>query len=205
MEFSKYGKHSEWVKKLVNKDIDAETFFENITGDIPVSYHQSFDETLTKLGQEGIFVTRIYTTHGYHSIFFYVTRNKTIYLYDPNGDFISSDPVHYVHGQIFNSTKDFQVWLQDRIGHAVVVPDRQGIQTKIVSKDNGYIHGGGYCMFFNYIAIQYLQAHPRGYYTLTREPEKVFPPMAKGDEGGTMEERTEQIVSSILGFCILRF
>jgi hypothetical protein len=210
MEFSQYGDHSGWVRNLVNNDKDAKKFFESLDGDISVSY-QSLRDTIKLLKTEkGIFVTKIATGFptgddfvktGIHSIFFYATK-KAIYLYDPNGIYSNDDPLHFYYYVPIHSTEAFCEKLTERIGREVIGPTRRGIQYKLVSENNGHIHDGGYCMFFNYLAIQYLQ-DGGDFSMLINNPSKVFPPMGNG--ATDMEAKTREIVLSIKNRLVLRF
>ena len=137
-EFSAYGSLKGKVEDLVNKDIDAKKFFETLNSRrSPVEYKDSIEDVFKYLFVDNkhkktnfkIFPTTIQiydekeNVSSTHSIVL-IWSNKTLYLYDPNGvydtsqekwyeglregDTLQQDYGYKFKGIYFDSTKKFQ-------------------------------------------------------------------------------------------------
>jgi len=239
-EFSAYGSHKAAVKNLVNKDIDAKKFFETLNSrGWSIEYHNRIEDVFEYLFVAGgskktnfkIFPTTIQihdikgNNSSTHSIVL-IWSNKKLYLYDPNGVYDTSQPKWYegvgyelqqdygykFNGKYFDSTKKFQKYIIKNYSKHFRVPESLGAQyiLPITEGETKYIGAGGYCMFFNYMAIERIKRSgkrrfPSTYSKLTTQPfTKIFPPPATEAEalGGsakedTFEGQTQQIVNNV--------
>ena len=243
-EFSAYGSLKGKVEDLVNKDIDAKKFFETLNSRrSPVEYKDSIEDVFKYLFVDNkhkktnfkIFPTTIQiydekeNVSSTHSIVL-IWSNKTLYLYDPNGvydtsqekwyeglregDTLQQDYGYKFKGIYFDSTKKFQETIKKDYAINFKVPESLGAQflLPITEGKTKYIGAGGYCMFFNYMAIERIKRSgkrrlPSTYSKITTQPfTNVFPRPAPEAEalGGnaskdTFEGATKEIVDVVFG------
>ena len=241
VEFSAYGLLQYKVGNLVDRDNGANIFFENLnklTSIHIISYkayiHEVFEELFLPNGSDGeysssklgIFPTTVQIQirddgkPQSHSIGL-IWNGDTLYLYDPNGAYNTQEPGvegmiqeygYYCFGQYFNSTLEFQNYITYNYKIKFRVPLNLGAQYSLkIATESSYIGEGGYCMFFNYKAIEYILHNYNNtnlqdlYITITTSPfSNVFPKPAsnRGALNGTaientFEEDTVRIVNDV--------
>ena len=102
------------------------------------------------------------------------------------GDELQQDYGYKFNGKYFDSTKKFQKYITKNYSKHFRVPESLGAQyiLPITEGETKYIGAGGYCMFFNYMAIERIKrsgkrGFPSTYSKLTTQPfTKIFPPPA---------------------------
>jgi hypothetical protein len=183
-EFDAYGEYKTDVSNLVNSDIGADIFFNSLnTGSRDVVTYISAIEDILKQLSEGkwddyyfkIFPTTIQINNKYgdistHSVVL-IWENRILYLYDPNGVYNTEEYIDYgKYGEIqqslgyeydntyFGSTDTFKDFIEQKYNIMFLVPTSLGPQFifNIEEEDTIYIKEGGYCMFFNYMTIEYI-------------------------------------------------
>lgn len=244
-EFKAYKKLKNKVQKLVDEDKEAETFFNNLKKyapeDVKIVYIDEIIDVLNdydewKKERFIIFATTIQISNQYedevstHSILLIWNGNK-LYLYDPNGAYNTEEVVlfksktnrdemesfGYMLGDLyFDSTIQFKNYIKKNYSIELQVPDDMGAQTLLLIEGNStYIHRGGYCMFFNYMVIEYILSNLEKpfykiYKTITNSPFKnVFPPPATSVDAlngtapkNTFEGKTVQIIEDVFNTTI---
>ena len=243
VEFSAYGSLQDKVRDLVDRDNGAKIFFENlnkITFSHIILYkayiHEVFEDLFLPNGSGGeysssklgIFPTTVQIQiredgkPQSHSIVL-IWNGYTLYLYDPNGAYNTQEPGvqgmiqeygYSCFGKYFNSTLEFQTYIQTIFNITFTVPTNIGAQYLLrIATESSYISEGGYCMFFNYKAIEYILKNYNNtnlqdlYITITTSPfSKVFPkpaanrPALNGTVGPTtFEGQTIQIIEEVFG------
>ena len=163
-----------------------------------------------------------------HSIVL-IWNNNILYLYDPNGvynteiavqytindkiQWLQQDYGYYCYNEYFNSTEAFQTYIQTKFNISCMVPNTLGAQflLPLTTENTRYISEGGYCMFFNYMAIEYILRNynntnlPDLYHTITTFPfSNVFPKPASKiaarngtAKPNTFEGETNTIVNNV--------
>jgi len=197
-EFDGYGDLKLKVEQLVDNDKEANTFFQSLTTpDIPVIYIDTIEDCFTDIINFKyvnydfiIFPTTIklynrktkeYSTHSI--VIFY--HNYGIYLYDPNGNYntdpndsgVIQDWGYFFNGVYYSKMEDFKDSIERPHLIQFVTPQTPGIQflLPIIGENTQYIKKGGYCMFFNYMAIQKVLYYGKDafkdvYNSLTNDP-----------------------------------
>jgi len=244
VEFSAYGLLQYKVGNLVDRDNGANIFFENLnklTSIHIISYkayiHEVFEELFLPNGSDGeysssklgIFPTTVQIQirddgkPQSHSIVL-IWNGDTLYLYDPNGAYNTQEPGvegmiqeygYSCFGQYFNSTLEFQNYITYNYKIKFRVPLNLGAQYLLkIATESSYIGEGGYCMFFNYKAIEYILHNYNNtnlqdlYLTITTSPfSNVFPKPASnraalnGTVGtNTFEGQTIEIAKEVFGY-----
>jgi len=238
-EFDAYGKLKKNVEKLVDNDTQADVFFNNLnnhTSDIKVDYIDEIQDVLADYDNWSnekfvIFPTTIQIYDGEtndrstHSILL-IWTNAKLYLYDPNGAYNTKIKVTYkssvtklkqsygymLNNTYFHSTVIFKKYIKDRYKITLNIPTDLGAQYLLPIEETNtiYIREGGYCMFFNYMVIEYIlnnfeQPFESIYDTITKSPfDGVFPTPATDDDAikgtapeNTFEGKTIQIVEQV--------
>ncbi len=156
-----------------------------------------------------------------HSIVL-IWNNDILYLYDPNGAYNTQEPGvqgmiqeygYSCFGQYFNSTLEFQNYITNNYNIDFRVPLNLGAQYLLkIATESSYIGDGGYCMFFNYMAIEYILRNYNNntnlqdlYITITTSPfSNVFPKPASKMAAlngtarpNTFEWETNRIVNDV--------
>ena len=165
IEFSAYNNRKSFVKNLVNLDWRADKFF----GFLKVKYISNINNFFKNLKTTlaGIVVTKIpiqdpedLKNISIHSIFFIWNGVNKLLLYDPNGyyDIKTNTYAYKFHDILFKNTTIFKNYLEKSYGIIVLIPHYKGIQmlTNTCDIKTRYIARGGYCMFYNWIAIKYI-------------------------------------------------
>ena len=224
------------VENLVNSDINANIFFETLNRIFHteiIFYKNTIEDVFSDLFTSGgsreqfkIFPTtisihnKIDNETSTHSIVL-IWNNDILYLYDPNGAYNTQEPGvqgmiqeygYSCFGQYFNSTLEFQNYITINYNIDFRVPLNLGAQYLLkIATESSYIGDGGYCMFFNYMAIEYILRNYNNtnlqdlYRTITTSPfSNVFPkPASKmaalnGTAGpNTFEWETNRIVNDV--------
>lgn len=238
-EFHAYGKLKEKVENLVNDDIDAEKFFNSLNkfSDISVRYIDKIENVLDEYNVWSkedfiIFPTTIQISNqdtlevSTHSILLIWNEDK-LYLYDPNGAYNTKKVVlfksktnrnemesfGYMLGDLyFDSTIQFKNYIKKNYNIQLHIPTDLGAQYLLpIEGDNtSYISSGGYCMFFNYMVIEYIannmnESFNKIYKAITNYPfNNVFPRPATEDDAlngtaheDTFEGKTVQIIKDV--------
>lgn len=238
-EFDAYGKLKKNVKNLVDDDENADLFFNKLNDDnseINVRYRDTIENVLDNYNEWSnqkfvIFPTTIQiydeetNDRSTHSILLIWVINQ-LYLYDPNGVYNTEKEIFYKtinaklrqnYGYIFNneyfhSTAKFKQHIDSTYNIKLNIPTDLGAQylLPIEGKNTIYIRDGGYCMFFNYMVIEYILKNAVKpfkpiYKTITTYPfDGVFPTPATLDDAkkgtapeNTFEEKTVQIVEQV--------
>lgn len=164
-EFSAYKANKRMVKNLVDRDWRANTFFEFLK----VKYISNINNLFKNLKKTlaGIYVTRIpiqdpmnLRDTSIHSIFFIWNGVDKLLLYDPNGyyDIKTNTYAYNFDKLLFANTTSFKKHLEKNYKIIVLAPRYKGIQAMADTCDinTQYIDSGGYCMFYNWIAIKYI-------------------------------------------------
>ena len=160
-----------------------------------------------------------------HSILL-IWEGTQLYLYDPNGVYNTAEELYYktsdenlqqsygyvYKGKYFDSTQDFKKFIKKTYDIKLNIPTDLGAQylLPIEGYNTSYIHSGGYCMFFNYMVIEYIannmsQPFNKIYKTITNSPFKnVFSSPAIDTDAlngtapeTTFEGKTVQIIKDI--------
>lgn len=197
-EFHAYGHLKVKVEQLVEYDKEANTFFQSLTTDrIPVIYIDTIEDCFTDIFNFKyvnydliIFPTtiklhnRITNADSTHSIVIFY-HDHDLYLYDPNGTY-NTEPNdsgliqewgYIFNGVYYSKMEDFKDSIERQYRIKFVTPQTPGIQflLPIIGENTQYIEKGGYCMFFNYMAIQKILYYGKDafedvYNSLTNEP-----------------------------------
>ncbi len=225
------------VENLVNSDINADIFFETLNRIFHteiIFYKNTIEDVFSDLFTSGgsreqfkIFPTTI-SIHNQidnetstHSIVL-IWNNDILYLYDPNGAYNTQEPGvqgmiqeygYSCFGQYFNSTLEFQNYITNNYNIDFQVPLNLGAQYLLkIATESSYIGDGGYCMFFNYMAIEYILRNYNNntnlqdlYITITTSPfSNVFPKPASKMAAlngtarpNTFEWETNRIVNDV--------
>jgi len=225
------------VENLVNSDINANIFFETLNRIFHteiIFYKNTIEDVFSDLFTSGgsreqfkIFPTTI-SIHNQidnetstHSIVL-IWNNDILYLYDPNGAYNTQEPGvqgmiqeygYSCFGQYFNSTLEFQNYITNNYNIDFRVPLNLGAQYLLkIATESSYIGDGGYCMFFNYMAIEYILRNYNNntnlqdlYITITTSPfSNVFPKPASKMAAlngtarpNTFEWETNRIVNDV--------
>ncbi len=225
------------VENLVNDDINADIFFETLNRIFhteTIFYKNTIEDVFSDLFTSGgsreqfkIFPTTI-SIHNQidnetstHSIVL-ILYNNILYLYDPNGAYNTQEPGvqgmiqeygYSCFGQYFNSTLEFQNYITNNYNIDFQVPLNLGAQYLLkIATESSYIGDGGYCMFFNYMAIEYILRNYNNntnlqdlYITITTSPfSNVFPKPASKMAAlngtarpNTFEWETNRIVNDV--------
>jgi hypothetical protein len=225
------------VENLVNDDINADIFFETLNRIFhteTIFYKNTIEDVFSDLFTSGgsreqfkIFPTTI-SIHNQidnetstHSIVL-IWNNDILYLYDPNGAYNTQEPGvqgmiqeygYSCFGQYFNSTLEFQNYITNNYNIDFRVPLNLGAQYLLkIATESSYIGDGGYCMFFNYMAIEYILRNYNNntnlqdlYITITTSPfSNVFPKPASKMAAlngtarpNTFEWETNRIVNDV--------
>ena len=205
-EFSAYGKNSMLVQELVDKDKNAKGFFEesfpkHVYYIDEIEYILNNYKKIFSLNQPIIIATTIIlrdpehrvtrqSTNQKHSILLIWDGKSTIYFYDPNGNytFMGDKAVNYSLGYTLyinktykniNSTEQLQEILRDKTKKTIKIPTKDGIQyVDKTDETSDYINAGGYCMFYNWLVIQYFIEQPvetwEKVYIEVIEPNSIF-------------------------------
>ena len=219
-EFSAYKANKRLVKNLVDRDWRAKTFFEFLK----VKYISDINNFFKNLKKTfaGIFVTKIpiqdpFNLHNksIHSIFFIWNGVNKLLLYDPNGyyDIETNTYAYNFHKILFENTTSFKKYLEESYGIIVLIPHDEGIQAMADTCDinTQYITSGGYCMFYNWIAIKYvlnngkpniLQSYkrlinPKYYYKIFPKPATCKQAQSGKAPKNTLEGATYQIANIV--------
>ena len=237
-EFQAYGKLKKKVEQLVNDDIDADKFFNSLNkfSNIRVRYIDKIEKVLDKYDVWSnedfiIFPTTIQIRDivendtSTHSILLIWNKSK-LYLYDPNGVYNTAEELYYKisnehlqqsYGYVyednyFDSTQDFHKFVKNTYNIQLKIPTDLGAQYLLpIEGDNtSYISSGGYCMFFNYMVIEYIannmnEPFNKIYKAITKYPfNNVFPRPATEDDAlngtaheDTFEGKTVQITKDV--------
>lgn len=237
-EFYAYGKLKKKVEKLVNDDIDADKFFNSLNkfSKIRVRYIDKIENVLDEYDVWSnedfiIFPTTIQIRDikkndtSTHSILLIWNKSK-LYLYDPNGVYNTAEELYYEiidenlqqsYGYVyednyFDSTQNFQIFVENTYNIQLHIPTDLGAQYLLpIEGDNTtYISSGGYCMFFNYMVIEYIannmnESFNKIYKAITNYPfNNVFPRPATEDDAlngtadeDTFEGKTVQIIKDV--------
>ena len=189
-EFSAYKQNKTLVQELVDEDKNAKEFFEkSFPRCIPVKYIDEIENILNNykknfiLNKPIIIATTIVLrdpqhrlTRGSknktHSILLIWDGKTTIYFYDPNGSYTlkGEGSEDYSLGftlykkdtyENIDSTENLQERLNELTRKIIQVPTEKGIQyVDKTDKTSAYINAGGYCMFYNWLVIQYFLEQP---------------------------------------------
>ena len=225
VEFSAYKTKKKIVENLVNLDIGAKKFFEffpevRYVDDIEtiLKYCVKKQYTVPK-----IFATRIKlqnryqpTNQGYHSIVTIWNQNEnTLYFYDPNGAYNKQKTFMYKIGnKTWETSAKFQQEFDKLYKIKIKLSKWRGIQqvSKTQCYKTQYILCGGYCMFYNWLAIDFMLKNKDAYtlsemYNLLTKPQfykTIFPrgaPLQETIKGTatskTLEGQTVEIINMI--------
>ncbi len=199
-EFSAYDDLAEKVKQLVNDDIGAKEFFESLStpkfkvkygsfGDA-MGFIQGADDTKVMVFAMPI-KNKLTGFKSMHSIFIYKGKGAPTW-YDPNGAYGTGANERYlVNGKAFETSAKFFLWWNiPELAHK----QGKGAQAFINMPNEGYIHDNGYCMFLNYLAIEYLKEEKN-----SRKIDDYLKSIRN------LNERTKRIARKVFGSTQLRF
>jgi hypothetical protein len=184
-EFTAYGRNAEIVKQMVVHDDPKET--QKLYSTLNVPYIEdvkvAFDAVAT--GRTRIACTHIKfldsnvgdtTKEEYHAVCF-VCLHPTlpIYFFDPNGAVLDDSDLKFVVDSTFMTTDTLMTTLKrgrvldTRFGH------NEGVQAFSTStKSSKYINGGGYCMFYIYLFMEYITSLRANISTVNLEMDKII-------------------------------
>ena len=183
-EFSAYGNNAKFVDELVEKNNPraAELFFSSLNVKYNVKlvrYIDTFENAMEIIQNDEkatgfIIVTTIKlkddeapwvrNRKGTHSVFF-IYDGRRIFFYDPNGSYdvaVNTQIYAYDLGikyEEITSTKAFKSMMEKKFNIPFIIPTTPGIQMvdgEKMPEKSIYIDGGGYCMFYNWWAIDYI-------------------------------------------------
>jgi len=180
-EFNAYGKYKTDVERLVNDDIGADIFFNSLNNESDVvTYIDKIENIFNDLNKwKGydckIFPTTIQINNKYdniqstHSVVL-ILKDGNFYFYDPNGVYNTEEEINYenygllqqnfgygYNGTYFGSTIKFKKFIEKNYKINLSVSTTLGAQFLLpIEEDTIYIKEGGYCMFFNYMVIEYV-------------------------------------------------
>lgn len=90
-----------------------------------------------------------------HSVLL-IKENEEYFLYDSGGKISDGDRYLYFHDNVIYTSRDLRKFLKKEKGISIRFPKEKGVDWRCDSSITGYIHGGGYCMFFVREAINYI-------------------------------------------------
>lgn len=194
MEFSAYEDLATEVQELVNNDTEAKKFFESLSTPAFTVKYGSFDDAMGFIRAETdtkvmVFAMPIINTdskdESMHSIFIYRGNHAPVW-YDPNGSYGTEASEKYVAGgRTFDTSAQFFLWLNIP---ELATKQGKGAQAFINMPNEGYIHDNGYCMFLNYLAIEYLKDKKN-----SRQIDNYLKRIRN------LNERTKRIVKQVFG------
>lgn len=181
-EFSRYTVGTEIkVRQMVDNDniTYVKPFYESLSSsDIPVNYIPNFWDALKETKNHNIIIisTKIdivnqYTCNCINSVNKKISKqipkdslsshavslikDGGLYLFDPNGITYDDDTWLYLNKKKTKGhhSESFKKYIK-RFKIDIILPDKRGIQFHCNAPDTGFIHGQGYCMFYNYIGIE---------------------------------------------------
>ena len=107
-----------------------------------------------------------------HAVLLIKDTNRQLYLFDPNGEANDSHTYHYADaikdisgnwsiigdfmGNLNMTSIKLQIYVKNKFGLNLIVPNRPGVQSQAPVSQTGFIHDGGYCMFYMREALEYL-------------------------------------------------
>tara|TARA_Y100000590_G_scaffold11585_1_gene14169 strand:+ start:653 stop:1519 length:867 start_codon:yes stop_codon:yes gene_type:complete len=189
IEFSAYKQNKTLVQELVDEDKKANEFFEKSFPNSNVKYVDRIENILNKSEKNFVSkkpiiiattiilrdpqhrVTR-QSTNQTHSILLIWDGDTTIYFYDPNGSYTlkGEGSEDYSLGftlklgdtyENFDSTEDLRKKLHEKTKKTIKIPAGKGIQyMDMTAAKSNYINAGGYCMFYNWLVIEYFYKKP---------------------------------------------
>jgi hypothetical protein len=238
-EFSAYKQYTRQVERLVDDDVNADRFFNSLnTENQYIQYEDNISQIFDSFEKWSnrdfiIFPTTIQIYNkdtkerSTHSILL-IWKDSELYLYDPNGVYNTEEMKYYesvghelqqdygyeYKNEYFGSTEKFQSFIKQTYHLDLHVPKDIGAQVWLQIEENtSYIGGGGYCMFFNYMVIEYiLKNHTKKfssiYNTITTPPFRgVFPKPASKTNAlngnareNTFEGKTFAIVEKVFSY-----
>ena len=179
-EFSAYGSKASIVESMVDDDLtkNVKKFYNSIGKS--VSYHADLDQAFKfitsrkkpKKNKTIIVPTRIKflkpggaDSQDFHAVSIIRDSNDGYYFFDANGPVLSGQGPDYQMFRYGNkknlSTSQLLKLLKNKYNiHSITFERKnEGVQLFApTSNSSKYINEGGYCMFYNYLFIQYLVA-----------------------------------------------
>lgn len=170
-EFSKYGKHSETVRKMTDDDDpDLCSKFYTYDSEYVMEFCLDFFELLPQLKDIKntsvvipVFIPLINdetnTPEGKHAVLV-VKEGSKYFVFDPNGKVIPVTHTYLYYdlktGKRFGS-KELRDFIDAKYGMKFMFPIGQGVQQLAkIPEGTGHIDGGGYCMYFTREALEFL-------------------------------------------------